>query len=133
MKNKLKITTVITISILLLSFMNMPSRTDWEKLGSKIVNMHADHDEIIVTAHDGLFTKLKFKVLKAPLFLHNINVIFGNGSSENIVFNKKFTPGTESRVIDLPGNKRIIKKINLNYKTPKNPKGKSMIVLFGKH
>ena len=42
----------------------------WEKLGSRKVNMGADHDEILVTAYEGFFTKIKFKVLDAPFFLH---------------------------------------------------------------
>jgi len=84
----------------------------WDKIGMRTVNMKADHDVIIVTATEGFFTKLKFKVMKAPLFVKNVRVVFGNGADKNIVFNKRFAAGTETRVIDLPGNKRIIKKKN---------------------
>ena len=53
----------------------------WEKLGSRKVNMGADHDEILVTAYEGLFTKIKFKVLDAPILLRNVKIVFGNGES----------------------------------------------------
>jgi hypothetical protein len=133
MKKSIKTLLIASLSILLLSFMAMPNNGNWVKLGTKKVDMHADHDEILVTAQEGVFTKLKFKILKAPLLVHNVRVVFGNGESKNIVFDKKFPPGTESRVIDLPGNKRIIKKIKMNYKTPKNANGKAIVLVLGKH
>lgn len=105
----------------------------WEKLGTKMVNMQADHDEIIVTAREGVFTKIRLKVMKAPIHLLNINIIFGNGTNKNVVFNKKFAPGSMTRVIDLPGNKRIIKKVNLNYKSVPAGKGRAVITLWGQH
>lgn len=133
MKKSIKIVLIASLSIVLLSFMAMPSNGAWVKLGTKKVDMHADHDEILVTVHEGFFTKLKFKVIKAPLIVHNVRVVFGNGESKNIVFNKKFPSGTESRVVDLPGNKRIIKKIKMNYKTPKNGNGRAIVLVFGRH
>ena len=105
----------------------------WEKLGMKVVNMKADHDELIVTHHEGVYKRVKFVVRKAPIYLKNINIVFGNGSNKNIVFNKRFNAGQTTRVIDLPGNKRIIKKIKFNYKTINNGKGKALMVAWGKH
>jgi len=105
----------------------------WEKLGSRKVNMGADHDEILVTAYEGFFTKIKFKVLDAPILLRNVKIVFGNGESRNVKVNKKFTAGMESRVIDLPGNKRIIKKIVMNYTAVAKHKGKATFVVWGRH
>ncbi|MBD3636850.1 MAG: hypothetical protein HUJ25_05855 [Crocinitomicaceae bacterium] len=108
-------------------------KDDWVQLGSRVVNMQAEHDEIIVTVTKGAFTKLRLKVMKAPIHLLNINIIFGNGTNKNVVFNKKFAPGTFTRIIDLPGNKRIIKKVKLNYKSVPVGKGRAVVTLFGKH
>ncbi len=105
----------------------------WEKLGLKTVNMKADHDEIMVTHHKGHYTRLKFAIKKAPVFLRNINIVFGNGTNKNVVFNKRFNPGTMTRMIDLPGNKRVIKKIKLNYKTIRGHNGKAIVVAWGRH
>ena len=105
----------------------------WEKLGTKIVNMKADHDVINVTYQEGVFSKVKFTIRKAPIHLLNINIIFGNGENKNIVFNKNFTAGSTTRIIDLPGNKRIIKKINLNYKSVPVGKGRAVVIAWGKH
>lgn len=106
---------------------------DWERLGTRTVDMRGDHDEILVTISDGLFTKLRLKIMKAPIHLININVVFGNGENQNFVFNKKFEPGSFTRVLDLPGNRRIIKKVKLNYKSVPVGNGRAVITLFGKH
>ena len=109
------------------------NNNEWEKLGMKVVNIKADHDELIVTHHEGVYRSLKFVVKKAPIFLKNINIIFGNGANKNVVFNKRFNAGQSTRIIDLPGNKRIIKKIKFNYKTINNGKGKAVMVAWGRH
>lgn len=105
----------------------------WEKLGSRVVTMTADHDEIVVTATEGVYTAIQLRILKAPIHLLNINIIFGNGDNENIVFDKLFTAGSETRVVDLVGNKRIIKKVNLNYKSAPTQKGRAVVSLWGRH
>ena len=112
---------------------NMPQPDDWVELGTRMVNMQAEHDEIEVTAKEGAFTKVRLHIMKAPIHLLNINIIFGNGENENVVFNKKFAPDTYTRIIDLPGNKRIIKKVKLNYESVPVGKGRAVIVLYGKH
>lgn len=140
----MKTLKLFTLSLALIvgsaSFASSAARTsklmqpgEWEKLGSRVVNMQADHDEIMVTLKDGVFTKVRLKIMKAPIHLMNINIVFGNGSNKNVVFNRKFAAGSFTRVIDLPGNKRIIKKVKLNYKSVPVGKGKSVIALFGKH
>jgi len=105
----------------------------WEKLGMKTVDLRADHDVINVTFHEGFYTRVKFVIRKAPIFLKNINIVFGNGSNKNITFSKHFKAGSTTRIIDLPGNKRIIKKIKLNYKSVPNGNGKAVIIAWGKH
>lgn len=112
---------------------NLIQADDWEKLGSRVVNMKADHDEISVTAMDGVFTRVRLRIMKAPIHLLNINIVFGNGANKNVVFNKRFKMGTWTRVIDLPGNKRIIKKVKLNYKSVPAGKGRAVVSLWGKH
>ncbi|MBN4071239.1 hypothetical protein JYT72_01895 [Crocinitomix catalasitica] len=110
-----------------------PPPGKWERLGSRMVNMKADHDEIPVTIREGFFTKVRLRIMKAPIHLLNINIIFGNGSNKNVVFNKKFPAGSFTRTIDLPGNRRIIKRVKLNYKSVRVGKGRAVISLWGRH
>ncbi|MBK7128384.1 MAG: hypothetical protein IPM74_00180 [Crocinitomicaceae bacterium] len=104
----------------------------WERIGSRAVDIRGDHDEILITANEGIFTAIQLRILKAPIHLMNINIIFGNGDNENIVFDKNFPAGSETRVIDLPGNQRVIHKINLNYKSVPTQKGKAVVTVWAK-
>jgi hypothetical protein len=144
MKTALKFTCAIAIMFGLMSFATTTVTTKmassavsqahkWEKLGSRVVNLRGDHDEIPVTAMDGFFSKVKFVVRGADIFVHNVKIVFGNGESKNIPVNKVITQGTHSRVIDLPGNKRIIRKVVMNYKRIPNFKGKAIVNVWGKH
>jgi hypothetical protein len=123
----------LALSFIFMQFSANKSHGKWEKLGTKTVNMKLDHDEIMVTAKDGVFTAVKFKVMSAPVKVISVKVVFGNGQTEFFKVNKQFAPESESRVLDLPGNKRIIKKIVFNYVTKPNPKGKAKISVLGRH
>ncbi len=139
---KIAIIVVMAISsICIMSFSNCNTSKEllvsnqahaWQKIGQRMVNIKADHDEIMVTATEGRFTKLKFKVLKAPIHVKNVKVVFGNGESKNVNINSKIPAGAESKVVDLPGNKRIIRKIVMNYKSIPG-KGRAVVVVLGKH
>ncbi|MBK9191835.1 MAG: hypothetical protein IPM77_10150 [Crocinitomicaceae bacterium] len=131
---------IISILIASVSFSNsQASKTTstinqaWERLGSRTVTMTADHDEIVVTANEGIFTAIQLRIAKAPIHLLNINIIFGNGDNENVVFDQTFEAGSQTRVIDLAGNKRIIRKVNLNYRSAPTQKGRAIVSLWGKH
>ena len=43
---------------------NIDQTQQWVKIGKRVVNLKADHDEIPVTANAGVFTKLKFNTNK---------------------------------------------------------------------
>lgn len=105
----------------------------WEKLGARTVTMTADHDEILVTANEGIFTAIQLRILKAPIHITNINIIFGNGDNENVVLDQNYPAGSETRVIDLVGNKRIIRKVNINYRSVPTQKGRAVVTLWGRH
>ncbi len=105
----------------------------WEKLGERKVNYGLDRDEIIVTAAEGRFTALKFKIQKGGINLHKVVVHFGNGTTEELEVRDEIPGGGESRVIDLPGNKRIIQKVVFWYDTKNFANQKAHLELWGRH
>lgn len=105
----------------------------WERLGVRKVNYGLDHDVIPVGVHEGGFKKLKVVVNGSPLNMHKMVVHFGNGSKENIELKHNFSKASASRVIDLPGEKRIIKKIEFWYDTKNLARGRATIRVFGMH
>lgn len=107
------------------------SRKRWVELGTRKVSKNADRDVLLVTARKGFFTKLRIKVTDSPVWVHRVRIIFGNGSEKVIEVDKNFRPG-DVAVIDLPGNRRIIKKIIFRYHTKFHAIGKGKIHVWGR-
>ncbi|GAB5399546.1 MAG: hypothetical protein Aureis2KO_11310 [Aureisphaera sp.] len=106
---------------------------DWVKIGTKKVDYKLDKDIMNVGLDDGRFKKLKLVVTGGNLNMHRMVVHYGNGSKEEIELRHNFGKKSSSRVIDLKGNKRIIKKIVFVYDTKNASRQKAKIRVFGKH
>ena len=90
--------------------------TGWIKLGERDVNGKFDHDRIEVGRYEGRFSKLTLYVEKSDLELLDFEITFGNGERFHPEVKHFFKEGQRTRVIDLPGDERTIKAINLRYK-----------------
>lgn len=88
----------------------------WVTLGSRTVSLFRDHDTIRVGLTSGLFSKMRMSVTGNAVFVQDLHVTFGNGTGADIPVRFMFLPGTSSRVIDLPGAARFIRRIDLTYR-----------------
>jgi hypothetical protein len=102
------------------------SEGPWALLGKRSVNFSLDHDEVLATGQ-GLFTGIKIKVKGGALNMHKLVVHFANGDQQEFELRNNFAPGSESRILDLPGNKRVITRVTLWYDS-KNMQGKRTLV-----
>jgi hypothetical protein len=102
----------------------------WVTLGSRTVSGVIDHDSIHVGWTSGLFTAIKLKVTGNLVFMENLHVTFANGSSTNIPIRFLFLPGTTSRVINLPGTARLIRRIDMTY-SRLLPGGTAVVTAYG--
>lgn len=89
--------------------------TRWEKLGERIVDGRADKDMIPVGRDDGKFGDIQLKVEGSALELFDVVVTFGDGTTFSPGTRLAFANGATTRVIDLPGGKRVIKKVDFKY------------------
>lgn len=119
-----------------------PDKGDWKEhlpkshegyhlLGSREVRFGADHDVIEVTASEGRFTAIVIGVVEGDLEMWNIKVEFGNGDDFSPEVRANFDSKSRSRVIDLPGGNRVIRKVSFFYKS-KLSKGKATVKLHGR-
>lgn len=121
-----------------LSFQNLETTglaneaAPWELLGSRKVNYALDRDEIPVTSAQGVFKTLQVKVKRSPLNMHKLVVHFGNGDKQELELRENLKAGGQSRLIDLPGNSRVIKKVVFWYDTKNLAGRKAMVELWGK-
>lgn len=105
----------------------------WEKLGERRVNFGLDHDEILVTRTEGNFTAIKIMVKRAPVNFHRLVIHFGNGGLQEVELRNEIPAGGETRVIDIKGGDRIIRKVVFWYDTKNRADIRAEIELWGRH
>lgn len=87
----------------------------WVTLGSRTVSLFHDHDTIRVGATSGLFTKIRLKVSGNAVFMRDLHVTFASGAGVDVPVRFMFLPGTQSRIINLPGAARLIRRVDMTY------------------
>lgn len=105
----------------------------WEKLGERRVNFGIDHDEILVTRTEGNFTGIKILVKRAPVNIHRVAIHFGNGGMQEVELRSEIPAGGESRIIDIKGGDRIIRKVVFWYDTKNKADVRAEVELWGRH
>lgn len=98
-------------------------KTGWHKIGETKVDFTKDRDEVIVMGADR-FASMKFKVTDAPIDITDVEVYYESGDNQKINLGSAIKAPGESRVVDLNGGERSIKKIVFMYKTIPNYKDK---------
>lgn len=103
----------------------------WEKLGERKVSDRLDHDEILVTSAKGDFKSLKILVRDHAVQFRDMKVHFGNGGTQDVQLRSVIAAGGESRVIDLTGNDRVIRKVSFVYDSQSLGGRPATVLLFG--
>jgi hypothetical protein len=84
-------------------------------LGSAHVDGRADHDVIHVGRSDGRFRAIQLRVQGGAIDFDRVLVHFGNGTTEELVIRSRIPSGGETRLIDLPGERRVIESVEFWY------------------
>ena len=87
----------------------------WVLLGKRTVNLIYDHDTIRVGAGAGLFNRVRLTVTGNSVFMDSMKVTFSNGDVYDVPIRFLFVPGSSSRIIDLPGALRHIRRVDFRY------------------
>ncbi len=132
MKTKLFVSLIVFLAIAAMTQTSVQAQ-NWEVIGKKTVDFAVDHDEMIVTSTRGDFKAIKIRVTKAPLNMHRCVIHFGNGSQQEVDLRHNFTPGSESRIIDLNGTDRVISRITFWYDTKNHAPRKAVVTVFAKN
>lgn len=126
--NKIGITAILVILCIAVA----AQASDWKLLGLKKVKESLDRDVILVGADEGTFTKIKLTVRKSGIHMRDMKVHFSNGSVFDVQIRRMIPMGGETRVIDLPGGARNIKKVVFWYDSTKIGKRKATVRLWGR-
>ena len=103
----------------------------WHKIGQVTANFKVDKDELIVLGADH-FKAIKLKVTDASIHIYDLEVYYESGDKEDIQVRQDLKKGEETRVIDLKGKERTLKKVVFVYKSISNIKDeKAHVELYG--
>ncbi|MBC7778233.1 MAG: DUF2541 family protein [Phycisphaerae bacterium] len=129
---KIKLFFASMVALVAMSFTSLENRP-WELLGARKINYGLDRDEIVVTRAEGVFTAVQLRIKRSPINMHKMSIHYGNGEVDEKDLRENFRAGSTSRIIDLPGNKRVIRKVVLWYDTKNLANGKGVVELWGRH
>lgn len=107
------------------------AENDWVFLGERTVSWVVDTDNIVVTASEGMFDHLLFKVKGNDIEMLDMRVVYGNGGHDDIPLRFHIRRGGESRVIDLRGRNRVIRRVEFTYRRHLDGDGPAIVQLWG--
>lgn len=103
----------------------------WKLLGSQQVGFGVDKDIIRVGGGEGSFKELVLVVHKNDIYLHKMTVVFGNGERQEMRIEDTLRDGERTRGLDLQGRARVIRHIELIYKSRPSFKGQAIVEVYG--
>lgn len=111
---------------------NGPHQSGWERLGSRSVRLIGDRDVIPVTLLRGDFRRIQLRVRENGVFINQLTVVYATGAHDQIPMRYLIRSGGWSRIIDLRGGDRIIRSIELSYRSVPNSRGRAVVDVFGR-
>lgn len=104
----------------------------WKLLGERTVTDGADHDSIAVTAAEGDLEALQIRVRGRAVQFREVRVHYANGDEQVLELRDVIPAGGNSRVVDLEGGDRIVRRVEFRYDAQSARGKKALIRLFGK-
>lgn len=123
---------LVSLAVFMFLSTSMTYGQAWTVLGSCKVNGHSDHDEIVVTASRGDFKAVKLFVENEGIQFDRVVVHYGNGTSDRLDIRKFIPAGGETRVLDLAGSDRVVRKVTFYYESNAMTSKKGKVVLYGR-
>ena len=104
----------------------------WSLLGERHIDGRADNDKIDVGRDNGRFRAIQFRVQGGTVMFDRIRVKYLNGESDDISVRSEIPDGGRTRVIDLPGNRRVIESVSMWY-SKRNWHSRPLVRVYGIH
>jgi hypothetical protein len=108
------------------------AKAEWKFIGDKNVRFGVDRDVIHCGNVKDDFRQIKLKVTDGPVKILDMKVYFDNDEVQDISIRNQIRQGGESRIIDLTGGLRHLKKIEFWYETKGFARGRSRVAVWGR-
>ena len=103
----------------------------WERLGDARVDGRRDHDNIRVNAR-GRFRAIRFFVQGGDIEIQRVVVHFESGADTEVEVRDRIRSGRTTRAIDLPGDERRIRSVEVWYGRGNWGRSRPQLVLYGR-
>lgn len=124
------------VALLLLVALFLPAlpaaAEKWVFLGQRHVNDKAERDTVEVTASEGTFEAIKLRVKRHAVRFYRVTVIYGAGTSDDLELRDVIPAGGETRVLDLRGGNRVIKRIEFAYEAKTLGRKGAVVEVYGR-
>jgi hypothetical protein len=132
MKIDRKVLVVLSVFLLLSTalFAQRYGRGGWQFLGEAHVDGRADHDNISI--HEGAFRSLQLRVENGPIEFDHVVVHYENGGNEELRVREVIPAGGHTRDIDLRGDRRNIRSVELWYGKAAPRSGRPRVTVYGR-
>lgn len=109
-----------------------PPERGWELLGSRDVSFYIDQDVIYLGRDKDSFRGIQLRVSKNAIEVLTLKVVYGNGRVQEIPVREFIEPGAHSRPLDLEGEDRTIRQIELLYRSRPEFRGEAHVEVWGR-
>jgi hypothetical protein len=103
----------------------------WKLLGQATVSDRVERDVVAVTRLRGDFEAIRLEVRDRAVEFRAVTVHFANGEEQRIELRDRIPAGGESRVIDLEGEERVLRSIELVYDA-QSLGGRAKVKIYGR-
>ena len=125
------ITSAMVGTLICLGFAPTAAQARWEQLGCKKVGFMVDKDVIHVGRAEGKFRSIRLQVSGNKVHMMDLKVIYANGQPDDIPVRDEIRAGGQTKPLDLKGERRAIKEIEMVYRSQPNFKGEATVCVEG--
>jgi hypothetical protein len=123
--------SVIVGTLACLGLAPASAQAAWEQLGCRKVGFLVDKDVIHVGRSEGKFRSIRLLVSGNKVRMMDLKVIYANGMPDDIPVREEIRAGGQTRALDLKGERRAIKDIEMVYQSQPNFKGEATVCVEG--
>ncbi len=103
----------------------------WEQLGCQKVGFKTDRDVIKVGRAEGRFKSIRLKVTGNRVHMMDLKVVYANGQPDDIPVREEIRAGGQTRPLDLKGERRAIRQVEMVYRSEPNFRGQATVCVEG--
>lgn len=124
---RLATVAIIAGAIVVLAGAPTGAQARWERLGCQKVGFLADKDVNSGWTRQGRFKSIWLQVSGSKVHMNDLKVVYSNGEPDDIPVRSEIRAGGQTRALDLRGERRAIKAIEMKYRSQPSFKGQATV------